>query len=401
MNVRLTRPARLKGFTLIEVMVAITLSLLVVAALATMFVQTSRSRSELEAANQQIENGRYALVTLTDDLQLAGYMAEFNPNALSSWLASPPAPVAFDKPNPCNTTLGSYGQPPTFEFPVDLNMRATIRLHIQGYNNVADTNADGVVNGADNAHFSCLSDIVPGTDVVVIRRASTCVNGTADCPNVAGAPYFQASTCSPTTGGTELSSADVSQWYRLDTNTGNLNRNRRNCTTAAPIRRYMTHIYFVARHTTTASACAPTVPSVPCVPTLKRAELGAGNAFSTTLIAAGIQNLQFEYGIDHTGTDGSPEAFAADPDTFDPPGVPAGPFANCAAHPVECALNWRNVMAVRIFLLARNTDVTPGYNDTKVYNMGTANVGPFNDAYKRHAYQTVVRLTNPAGRREL
>ena len=39
---------------------------------------------------------------------------------------------------------------------------------------------------------------------------------------------------------------------------------------------------------------------------------------------------------------------------------------------------------------------------TKTYDLGAGIVvGPFNDHYKRHAYTSVVRLMNPAGRREL
>src|SRR5688572_24963346 len=61
------------GFTLIELMIAITISLIVLAALTAMFVTSSRARDEITRANQQIENGRYALQVLSDDLRLAGY----------------------------------------------------------------------------------------------------------------------------------------------------------------------------------------------------------------------------------------------------------------------------------------------------------------------------------------
>jgi type IV pilus assembly protein PilW len=52
-------------------------------------------------------------------------------------------------------------------------------------------------------------------------------------------------------------------------------------------------------------------------------------------------------------------------------------------------------------LLARNNDITAGYQDTKTYNLGGAGtVGPLNDSYKRHAYNELVRVINPSGRRE-
>ena len=60
------------------------------------------------------------------------------------------------------------------------------------------------------------------------------------------------------------------------------------------------------------------------------------------------------------------------------------------------------MMAVRVNPLARNLDTGLGHTDAKTNTLGAGIVvGPFNDHYKRHAYTTVVRLMNPAGRREL
>ncbi|MGH8561634.1 MAG: PilW family protein, partial [Nevskiales bacterium] len=65
--------SRQSGFSLVELMIAITLSLIILAALSAIFVTSSRARDEIARANQQIENGRYAMQILSDDLQLAGY----------------------------------------------------------------------------------------------------------------------------------------------------------------------------------------------------------------------------------------------------------------------------------------------------------------------------------------
>src|SRR3546814_10074522 len=66
------------GYTLIEFMVAITLSLLVLASLTAIFISSMRARDEVERANQQVESGRYAAQLLMDDLQMAGYYGEFD-----------------------------------------------------------------------------------------------------------------------------------------------------------------------------------------------------------------------------------------------------------------------------------------------------------------------------------
>ena len=82
-------------------------------------------------------------------------------------------------------------------------------------------------------------------------------------------------------------------------------------------------------------------------------------------------------------------------------------YGGCAGN--ACVVNWRNVMSVRVNLLSRTTDPSPGHVDNKVYTLGkkadgSDNAFPssgsgFNDGYKRHVYQADVRLTNPSGRR--
>ena len=80
---RLNRPTRPRGYSIIELMVAITISLIVLAALVGLFAGNSRERGEIERANQQTENGRYALQILGDDLRDAGYLASFNPGTVA------------------------------------------------------------------------------------------------------------------------------------------------------------------------------------------------------------------------------------------------------------------------------------------------------------------------------
>jgi len=377
----MTRVTRTRGFTLIEFMIAMTLSLLVLAALTAAFVANSRSRTEIEKANEQIENGRFALQILIDDLETAGFLSQFN-IAIALGAETPLVPPAA-KPNPCLTTLAG--------------LRAAMPMHIQGYDSPAALGTD-----LDD----CLAGVSPRTDIVVVRRTATCVSGAANCAPVAGAPYFQASLCSSPT---ELGSPDASAYYRLDTVVGNLNLNQRDCATSADLRQYLVHIYFVATDNEPGDG----------IPTLKRAELVAATGvpaddFVVMPLAHGIQNLQLEYGIDTDG-DGAPNVFTSSPDTYDAPGGAAGPFADCAAHASECVSNWGNVMALRLNLLARNTTPTRDYVDSKVYRLGLNDNGTprcaldanndgtceaFGDGVKRHVYQTSVRLNNPAGRRE-
>ncbi|MGH8571902.1 MAG: PilW family protein, partial [Gammaproteobacteria bacterium] len=60
---------RCLGFSLIELMVAITIGLAVLAGVTTIFSNSSATYGELERAAQQIENGRYAIDLIRQDLR--------------------------------------------------------------------------------------------------------------------------------------------------------------------------------------------------------------------------------------------------------------------------------------------------------------------------------------------
>jgi type IV pilus assembly protein PilW len=335
------------GYTLVELMVSIVIGLIILAALVTLFAGNSRQRAEIERADEQTENGRYALQLLSEDLRDAGYLASFNPGTVAG--PNPQLVIPAALPNACATDV------PT--------LNTAMTLAVQGY-----------YQGA-NAPACLPADLRAGTDIMVVRRASTCAVGTAGCdPQVAGDPYLQASGCA-----TEFSAGS---YYVLDSNVPGLNLHQKDCVTAALLYQYRTHIYFIANDDKPNDG----------IPTLKRAELGAG-AFNIVPLVEGIENLQLEYGLDtNVPTTGSPAVYTADPNSYN----------GCA--PALCVSYWRNTVAVEINLLARNQTPTQGYTDTKTYSLGPTAagapdiVGPFNDSYKRHTYSTVARLYNPASR---
>jgi len=333
---------RQSGLSIVEMMISITIGLIILAGLTSIFVSNSRARTEIERANRQIENGRHALQLLSDDVMLAGYYAEFDPSTLTT-----PGTLI----DPCVTSL--------------VGLRDGLPLHVQGYDNASTIP-------------SCLSDVKPGTDILVIRRASTCEAGIGDCDPVAAnaLPYFQASLCSSPT---ELNfvivdnSSFPDHFYKLDTNPASLTLHKRDCATVAALHRYRTHIYFIANNNNPGDG----------IPTLKRAELSTGPAFTIVPLVDGIEDLQLQYGIDSPVVDGAPDSYSAAPATVG---------------------DWRGVVSVRINLLARNTEATSGYSNTKIFTLGydasgaPITVGPFPDSFKRHAYQSEVRINNAAGR---
>jgi len=354
-----------RGFSLIELMVAVALGMVVMGVITMAFVSSSNARRSTDQSSQQVENGRYAMQLLSEDLQVAGYYSEFDPRPLTT-------PAA--KPDPCATDIAS--------------LKAAMPLAVQGYDNPAGATLAALANCA-------VTDLRAGTDVVVIRRTSTCVAGDAGCDAFAnGVAYFQASLCG---SAGELDSANATDYYAMDITNGvgtTLTKHKKDCATLADYRRYLTRIYFIANNDLPGDG----------IPTLKRAELvGAGpncavvgvSCFSVVPLVEGIENIQLEYGIDTSAVpDGAPDVFTADPDGY----VGAGAAG--------VAGNWRNVVAVRVNLLARNTQTTGGYSDSKVYTLGNTAAGIANTVsptgadtgYKRHVFMAEVRLTNPAQR---
>ncbi len=350
-----------RGLSLVEFMISIAIGLIILAGVTTIFVTNNKTRQELETTSRQIENGRYAMQLLTEDLQMAGFLGPYVPPTTAPGLTSLPDPCAADLATIDGARL----------------------LHIQGYDNPASSTISGL---------SCLSDVKSGTDILVVRRAGTCVVGAAGCDAfLNGAPHLQVSGCSTDTAPASpyVPTGQTTQPYYLFTTAASPPLRKVSCAAGATadVRRYRTHIYFVANNNIGSDG----------IPTLKRAELGAnasgsGSAMTIVPLVDGIENVQFEYGIDTNG-DGAPDLYTSDPSSY----------GGCSGS--ACVQNWWNVMAVKVSLLARNTRSTPGFIDSKTYALGLdASGNPYTVTpggnYKRHEYSSTARLANPAGRRQ-
>ena len=64
---------------LVEIMVSLTIGLVIIAALVALFVGTSRNNRQMATANSMIENGRFAIQLLEEDVIHAGYWGQFVP----------------------------------------------------------------------------------------------------------------------------------------------------------------------------------------------------------------------------------------------------------------------------------------------------------------------------------
>jgi type IV pilus assembly protein PilW len=334
------------GFTLVELMVALAIASVLLLALTAMFVGTSMSRNELDKSSRQIEGGRYAVQVLSDELHHAGWFG-----VLANAPTLPGSVTSL--PDPCSNTLAT--------------VQNSIGLPLQGY------------AGGASAPLSCLnaaSGYKPNTAVVVVRRADTSIAATAPT-----SPYFNMQT----SGCAGDSIAYVFDSYA---NAGNFTLHSNSSPGCLPLisapTAKITPVYIRIFYISTCSQSDCTASGADSVPTLKRIDLTATGTTAPVAIIDGIENMQFEYGIDTAGSDGTPDSYTSTP-TFSAGGG-----------------QWINVMAVRVHLLARNIDTTPGYSDVKTYTLGATTFTPSGSetSYRRHAYSVLVRLNNPSGRRE-
>ena len=334
------------GFSLVELMIAMTISLFLLIGIASVTITHSISSRELEKTSRQIETGRYAMQVIGNDLTLAGFYGTFSPKG-----------ATVSTPDPCATAVGSLG----FD-----NTTSPIKVpaSVYGY-------APGAVAPA------CLANLQPNTGIVVVRRASSTATPVASA--VAGQTYLQASGCN-----------SDPKTFVLDTNSASFTLHQKDCTAIAPLRSYMVRAY----HVSSCNVCSG--PNADTTPTLKVAEF-VGGAISITPLAEGVQDLEADYGVD-LDANGSADCYVADPGADNTPTCAGWNAAPGWSGPLQ---NWGNIVTVRLHVLARNVDLTGDWTDTRTYDMGSAGTaGPFNDHYKRHTYSAVLRIANVAGMRE-
>jgi type IV pilus assembly protein PilW len=341
-------PHRQRGLTLIEFMVSIVLGMIIVAALATLVADQSQNRAEVDRAGRLIENGRYGIRAMADDLQLAGYWGELNGVPSSTALAA--------LPDPCSLVLATITD--------------ASQLHIQGYDAPASASVP-----------TCISNQLSGTDILVVRHVDTATTALGSLTE--GQYYVQTGL---NAAGTAFTSTINVGGADATANATNFTLLKKDKVTAANVRKMVVRIYYVAKCSVESGGSCDSGDGGNPIPTLKMLELSAASGAaawsSPVTIAEGIENLQVDYGVD-TNSDGAPDGDDVD--------------GSALTH-----LNMGDVMAVKVYLLARNLEKTPGFTDDKTYALGTAGTitpATADRGYRRHVFVQSVRLVNPSARR--
>jgi len=309
---------RPQGMTLVELLVAITLGLLVIAGIGQIYTAAKRSYDIQTNMSRLQDAGRYAIDILTRDIQRAGFWGLTDMRYLiANNVVIPGNDVAPNGTCPSsNTAWGTM-----------------IRERIFGLN-----------DNVPPLFYPCISDdwLPGGGDVLVVRYADPA----------------QPNSCSDTAQYSYIRTWPYSYLVSQSTNP--------ECTSNQPgttVHRVVARAYYVQRNSD--ATCNGTIPS------LAMEELTTGGLPIKRDLIVGVENLQFQFGVD-TDNNNSVNQY-----------VNANQISN-----------WNQVVAVRLWVLVRSECPETGYNNNAQYTMGDTPPFTKNDSYRRQLYSTTVALRN-------
>jgi type IV pilus assembly protein PilW len=323
-----------RGFTLIEMMISVTIGLAILAGLVGVLATNASNARSNDRTSELMTNGRYALNSIKQEVREAGFRGH-------TW-AEPTAPG-----NTYWSTLsngsGCFGTEAGATADAFI---ANVRQGVWGSNNANPFAANCIPAASYSA----------GNDVMVVRRMA--VVPTAETALQANTVYFRsiyergqlyrstagAPVVPPFTGATQTPST-----FEL-----------------------RTYVYYISPFTVSAN-------ENPLVPSLRRMSLQTGPVNGGTmvdeLVASGIEHLQVRY-----------SRLTTAPDTQYLDTLTGG--SSTAAD-----TDWDEVNSVRLWLLARNATPEPGYANTSTYVMGDQSY-TVADSFRRQLFTTVVQLRN-------
>lgn len=378
-----------RGFSLIELMIALGISMILLTALSAIFAQSISSREKIDREGQKIETARYSLDAMAEDIRLAGYFGNYAPPVTGAtpadWKYVDPCSVTGGNPLPGWNATTSPVQVPFAIFGYEAHGTGTLPSGLTG----------------------CLSNYKTGTDVLVVRRASTTSVTAGGSGWVSGDAYLQVSSCPDGAVDTQSFNAIAT------TSSSDFNLHLLGCTSTTPgtnagVRKLITRIYYIANcDDCTNDLDNNSATTGDGVPTLKLVEQAIPSTGGTTLkvienvrtIAPGVENIHIEYGIDTTG-DGSIDAWVVSNENPRQTGS-TGTAVTGMRLDSSTENRWEDVMAIKLFLITRDLKTTDGYTDTKSFILGTKTIAAASDPYRRRVMSSTIKLVNMAGRREV
>lgn len=354
MNTRMKQ----RGLTLIELMLAMTLGLLLLIGIASLFLQSNRSSRQNDLIAGMQDQGRFALATLSRDLMMAGYWGGiYSASGVSvdAALATALPPTADCGPD--TSTSWAFRTSPNPPLP---------RLEFRNQNSATTVAAT----------WRCIGNPLSGTDMVSIRHVSGNPTGAmlSSDTSVTLRPHHYYLQTNGTIG-------TLMRWGSASyAAPGSVNSP---LTPPMSFYKYVPSIYFVRDHAHTVGDGVPALCRKLLCPSGYAAGSGSesascvGSGSATGIysecIADGVEDMQVIWGLD-TDIDGVPDRYTSTPSA------------------TEMA---SKVVVAQISLLLRSRQTDGSYTDKKTYLLGDKTGYSPNDHYYRRVFSTTVQLRNP------
>jgi len=329
-----------QGFSLLEVFIALAIGLVIFAGVLSIFVGMRTTTTETTSFGELQENGRFALSLLTNDISKQNFWGDYVGTVDLSSMSH--ALVA-----PANDCIGGGVNNLTFPLAVG---------HFRTLWGQTVTSADPM---------GCFSDAKLGSDVIQFKRlsASDLIQLDAD-----GNPVLDAN-------GKELpvDTAPAGNFHLVT----NINGGIIFTNGAVPavdnsrVWQYQHHVYYIREEDQGNNT----------VPVLMQGQLTTQMSFAP--VVDGIEMIRIMYGYDADTNENAPGYGIVD--AF----IPADSMTNAL---------WDNaggtqIIAVKIFVLARNITPDNKYTNNNTYQLGDLSV-TFNDSYRRLLFSSTVTLYN-------
>jgi len=312
------------GFSVVEVMIAMLLSMALAGAIISVFVNNSYSFNQDENIGRMQDDARFALREIAFDISMAGHYADLHV----------PSSVSYDGDLAIGTDCGPVGE-------ANWMYRAT---EAGTGNSLSIMAIDNATNATVTAAHSCFigGELQDGTDVVAIKRVAgaeaTTLSANGAYLRTNGTVGVMFSGVAPTAPPLVVAAPSTSWAFRPS-------------------------IYYIRQFANTPGDNIPTL--------CRKALSGAGPGMTTECLATGIENLQLEYGID-TSQDGHPNVYLTNP----------------------TLAQIQDVVAARIFLIARTTENDTRYVNNKTYSISNAPDLVPGDSFHRRVFSTSVSIQN-------
>lgn len=334
-----------RGFSLVELMVAITIGLIILAAVSAVFVNSKRSYSTQDRLSRLQENARFAIQFLTRDIRMAGYSG-----------------CAKDIVN-VNNTLSS-----------NTSFWYNAAVPLEGIDNT-DT------NWSPSGLASTLASRKANTDAIVIRSADPSlilpVSTTMQSETVAiGVSSVAQINPNDIVMVADCSNADVMQVTGTGSSSlahatgggppGNSTQTLSKAyDTAAQVMKFHTRVYYIKNRSDG-------------TPALYMQDNGTDQE-----LVEGVESLQITYGVDtDTTSDGTPNV-----------------YLKAGENGLTTTAQWANVKSIRIGMLVRtpndkDADVNIRAGSSYEVNGDTSFTVPAGDKYQRRVFLTTIQVRN-------